>query len=1027
MASDSEYESASDILDLAQWQEGEKVQPVELAVIQARRTPVTEVPPVTAEDEEEDSPFDLFGSPSKEDAPEVSDATEDVTTAEADADIASMLPSTPKAASAPGDIDFGDDEDFSQEDATAAAAAFMADAGLAQQREVPNIEKPWMKFHSFVGVHSIDELNEIVDKAIAAGVCSLDLETQGLDNRVYWRSLEDTKNVLHEHWDDVRPARTPQTVHKIVGYCLSYDGKTGYYIPVRHTAPNSKNIDPIEAGKVIKRLCLAAQPVITEEGLRNDPFGSSAIQEPGKVKILFWHAKFDQEFLYPVTGIDYWHPDSFEDGMLLYYCKYTNDKQLSLKHKAPQELFVKDEKGTPHPYEMIELKQLFIRGRPIDFASLHPEEPGVLKYGGSDGICTFLLCTKATTLFAIKDPRYAGMYRIEKQVAQVVRVMERNRIKVDRPYLVALLAEAKDELGKFHAQIILLAEQHSFHGFDPNSTKQLSDFLFSDKGLNLSPKPPLNEKSGQFKTDADTLEKLVEDHPQINPVLLTVVKYRQVFRVIGIIEALINNADKNSEIRYQFKQTGAPTGRFASPKGDPEHGYSGVPMHGIPATYDEKKPKCAIGLRRAFIARDGYTIVKVDFAGEELRIVTNLSKEQVWIKEFNEGSGDLHSITARAFFSKAEVTKQERQQGKIANFSLVYGGGAQAIMRATGCNQTEGSRRKSNFDKAMPIFTKWVRSQKEKVKRDKGVFTPFGRWMAIPEIESPDRMLAAAAERWSINYPIQGAGADIMKMALVMLHKEFYKRGWLQAEDVRMMLTIHDEIVFEVRHSKLMEIMPVIEKFMCEPGRMAGWRKPKGVELEVESLIDSSWDAKYDYHKVMHGRAAKPDDKLKKNEIRVGDRIYQSIPSWLEGMLVPDYLRKEGESAPTSTPPSATSTPPSGTSNPATVMVTLPTPAGSVSTPLVAKANGSNGQANGSNGHAKVPATKVDMFRIGGTLALTKYAVKSVLAAISESLDSNGSTLHLIEASSGTTLVDPARNIKINPSEFERKLRDRGL
>jgi len=661
--------------------------------------------------------------------------------------------------------------------------SIMESMGANLEPDATDIMKAWMNYHKFVVVETLAELTEIVDQAIKAGKCSLDLETEGLDNRIYWKKQSEIK-VPVEHWNDTRPDVIPTTVHKIVGYCLSYDGYTGYYVPVRHAAPGEEiiNVNPIEAGREIKRLCLAAQPVISADGKKTDPLGSPLLERPGKVKIYFWHAKFDQEFLYPVTGIDFWHPESFEDGLLIYYCIFTGDKSLGLKEKAKANLWVTDKKGTtirgyikadpknplhelvdedpkgsPIQYEMIKLKDLFVKGREIKFATLKPSEARY--YACSDAICTFLLCDKPSILSVAKDPRYANIYRLEKQVSQVLRWMERLRIKIDHEYVRNLLTEAKEEADLYRKQIVGLAELKGFKNFDPQSTQQLSNFLFaSSTGLNIEPKPDKTSAVGsqQYKTDADTLEKLVEEHPDINPILLVIVKYRQIEKVIGTyLEGMLNNCDENQELRYQFKQTGAPTGRFTAPAGEASQGYGAIPIHGIPSTYDEKKPKVATALRKAFVAREGYTMVKIDFAGEELRIVTNLSREPAWIKEFNEGTGDLHTITAKAFFG-SEITKQQRQQGKMANFSLVYGGGTMAIMRATKCTQQEAARRKAAFDKAMPIFNEWVKKQKALVKKDKGVYTAFGRWMAVPDVDSQDKAVVAACERYSLNYPIQG-------------------------------------------------------------------------------------------------------------------------------------------------------------------------------------------------------------------------------------------------------------------------------
>lgn len=904
--------------------------------------------------------------------------------------------------------------------------AFMENAGVQQEKTVCYKRRPWMDDHKFVLVKTIDELRQIVDAAIAAKRYSLDLETGGLDNRIYFKTKEELSpdelaEVDPDFWtkDWTHKGKAPVTVHKIVGYCLSYDGLTGYYVPVRHTAEDAKNIPPGEAAKEIRRLCKASQPTLTEEGLKDDPLGSRQVSIQG-VKAYFWHAKFDQEYLYPVTGIEFWHPDSFEDGNLLYFCRYTGDKNLGLKDKSAQNLRTK--KGDP--YEMIEIKELFVsstgKKREVDFASLHPEE--AYEYGCSDGICTFLLCEKKENQDILrdgKDPKnlaISGMYRLEKQVAQTLRGIERPRIMLDIEYVKKLFEEAVTEAAGYEQEVKAVADAAGYHNFDIRSSKQLSEFLFTERGLNIEPKPEVNEKSGQYKTDADTLEKLVEEHPDtVNPVLKTIVKFRQIDKVVGTyLQNMVNNCDANHEIRYQFKQTGAATARFSAPAGQPEHGYSGVPIHGIPATYDDKKPKVATSLRKAFKARPGYTMVKVDFAGEELRIATNLSGEPVWVEEFLNGTGDLHSITARAFFNKQEISKQERQAGKMANFSLLYGGGAAAIIRATGCTQVEAQRRKQNFDKALPTFAKWVRNQKALCHKEKGVWTAFRRWIAVPEIDSQEKPVMAGAERAAVNYPVQGSGADIMKIAMVLLYKEFYRRRWLPTQDdlVRMLLTVHDEIVFEVKHEALQVAMGVIVELMQKPGVMAKWRVP----LIAEPLIDLTWDAKYDWDLIVHGKEEKDIKKFDEaKHVRWNGRVYGKVPSWLVG-LVRQPWEEAGE-----TPPPAPAAPQSA---PPTDDVAGGAAPAAAAPPKEAVSNGHALVPKPSTTPVPVLPTSVETFRLS---ILTKNSVRQVASAVMWAARDTGPVLEVLYAGTGEVLVSASHGLRVDPVEFQRKINEYNL
>jgi DNA polymerase I-like protein with 3'-5' exonuclease and polymerase domains len=938
--------------------------------------------------------------------------------------------------------------------------AFLESTGLQAQREVPNITKPWMKHHEFVLVRTVDEVDRIVDEAIKVGKCSLDLETQGLDTRI--------------DYIDGKPASR----HKVVGYCISVgDAKIGYYIPVRHQPTDDgpdMNLpaDMVEAA--ISRLCWAAQPV-PEDNVA-DPLSFKEQKRGPQVVIDFWNAKFDQEMLLGVTGIDWWHPDSFEDAMLASFVVYTDDKSLSLKDKAKE--LLRDPDG--NPYEMIKLKELFTQGRRISFPSLSPDEPGVVKYACSDAVCTRLLGDHPDILPRVRKRKdLSGTYRIEKQTIQVVRVMERNRVRIDREKIRTLQTEVTKKRDEIRAKVIEVADSKGFRGFEPNSPKQLGEFLFGEQGMNIiipnnqdfpNGKPPINEKSKQYKTDASTLEQAADTLGEAAPPILKwIITMREHEKMLGTyLGSLVNNPDANEELRFAFKETGAATGRFSAPQGQADQGYSGVPVHGIPGTST---------LREAFVARPGYTMVKSDFAGEELRIAANVSGEMVWIKEFMEGDGDLHSITARAFFNVDKPSKEQRKMGKIANFALVYGGGPAAIMRATGCDKVEASRRKQAFDRAVPTFAKWIKNQHKLVKEKKGVWTAFGRWIAIPDADHPDQAVRAACERHSTNYPIQGSGADIMKIVMILLHKEFYKRGWLKtgggSDIVRMLLTVHDEIVFEIKHEMVPEVLPIIVHLMESPWRMPRaphspeWRVP----LIVEPLLGLSWGGIYNWEHLTLGKKGGLD-QLKDNEkqyyVQVGDRIYMKTPPWLEGILKPGWEGKGTPEPGPATPPAAlpptpSEAPPAAPDTAATssavpdtgadvtndnmandnmgegALVVDPPPRMSpvvpvhmddltpASRPMMVNTptpSTSRPAASASPAPGGAPGSQVVNFRIN---RLTRDTVKILRAGLSYCLEVDAGYPVRITDGTGVILVDPRLGIQVDPELLLHYLRERTL
>jgi DNA polymerase I-like protein with 3'-5' exonuclease and polymerase domains len=872
---------------------------------------------------------------------------------------------------------------------------FLENSGLTRDRKVPLASKPWMINHDFKLVESVAELNEIVNRCIASGFCSLDLETEGLDNRI---------NYVNGR---------PETVHKIVGYCISYDGQTGYYVPVRHAPTDgapAMNVGPlVEVEQSIIRLCQAAIPEGTKEDKERDPLSYKC--SPPKLVIGFWNAQFDHEFLYPVTGIDWWHPDSFEDGLLAGFTLHAGDKNLGLKPKSKQ--YLADKEG--NPYEMVELKELFNnKSKDIDFKSLAPDEVGLLRYAGSDAICTYLLCKKPGFIDRARAKKFASTYRLEKQVTQMLRQMERNRVLIAREKMREILIQKEAEKAEVLKRIQEFALLHRKTEIDPNSPMQLSKFLFGEppEGLNLSPKPEKNEASGQYKTDAETLEGLAKraDAPTI---LKDIVTYREAEKFIGTyLLSLVNNPDHNDELRFSFKQTGAGSGRFSAPAGKPDHGYSGVPVHGIPADSE---------VRRGFIARPGYTLVKADYAAEELRIAANVSDEKVWIKEFLHGTGDLHSITARSIFGKQELSKAERTVGKIVNFLLLFGGGPKAVMRNTGCDELEGKRRKLGFDKSVPTFVAWSKLQHKQVKKDLGVTTPFGRFLAIPDANHADPAIRAACERHATNYQIQGGGADILKISMVLLHKEFNRRGWLKTgqDIVRILLCVHDEIVFEVKSEYVPEAVPLIVDIMESPWKMP--IKPKWqVPLVVEPLIGYNWASGYKAERF-HGQKLEDGDvvvngflyatkrkpktlddgtiieNLDTGEILDGKKFRAIDPPWLSG--------KVQGTPPEETPPPASTAP----TNPAPVPpVTAAAPA--VTAPVPPPRQSAQPQARSSS----------DVFTVAID-RLNSQTAEQICEFISLSGDYvDGVNLQLIDPS-GEILV-PAGQFRVSKEKFMKLL-----
>ena len=770
---------------------------------------------------------------------------------------------------------------------------------LQQFDDKPQFDRPWMQDYHFYLVDSIEKLKKLVDICIKKNIYSLDCETSGLDTRVY----DD------EYFNDgIKTRHGMRTIDRIVGVCISYDGLNGYYVPLSHEPENSGNLPWDPAWDELERLVHS---------------GARAI---------FHNFKYDAEVLYPLVNKEVWKADEYEDTFLM--AKIINPLKgfpSGLKPLTKLHFNV----------DMIELSDLFTvemvsqlkreKRSTHNFAVLHPKEG--LTYGCSDGIFTYKL------FFTLQEKLSEGdrlIYNLEKTFCNVLRKMERNRVHVDISRVKALSEECDTALTKVGDIIRGIIESKTgrtkrWITLNIGSPKQLSQAFITDpEGLRLKPTAlMLGENNGEFKETSEDDEdsntntigdnekqytlkdealkslheaygkKLLysrEDHvdkdgkAKQESIFELIIEWRHYLKMKGsYIEPLSLAVDRRGDVRPDFRQMGTDTARLASRAGDIDQGYSGVNFQGIPRDSDDDKPELFKQIRTCIIPRPGYVLVKLDFAGEELRVVTNLSGDPVWTDSFLNKDGDVHAITAKTLFGKDNVTKDERNRGKRCNFAFIYGGGAGAIQRNIGCSMEDAQRHMDNLKRDVPVLMGYVDIQKNYAKRNKCIYTAYGRRIPIQNIDSPIRMLRSKAERCAINYTIQATSADILKFAMCYVDKQIRKNGW--EESVKYVLTVHDEIVYEIKPELLMESVRKLDEWMTVP-----WKLPKAhgrdwiVPLLTEPGIDYNWKARYDYFKMVDGVPGESkhigDDgkysgKLKKDEYYHEGRIYQSIPDFL--------------------------------------------------------------------------------------------------------------------------------------------------
>jgi DNA polymerase I-like protein with 3'-5' exonuclease and polymerase domains len=765
-----------------------------------------------------------------------------------------------------------------------------------------SVTRPWFDQYKFHLVKTVDQLKKLVDFCIQRKRYSIDLETTGVDNRVY----------PDEYFNDgIRTRFGMRTVDTIAGVCMSFDGENGYYIPVAHEPEDSGNLPWDPAWDELTRLV-----------------------NSGSVAVLH-NAKFDCEFLYPVTGKDFWKIDEYEDTMLM--AKVINPLKSSPAGLKP---LTKLHFGV----EMVEIDELFTQERKdqlkrekkrYNFAMMHPKEG--LEYGCSDGIFTYKLQSVLREKLSESDVK---IYNLEKSFCNVIREMERNRVHIDVDRVQQLYVECKAELEAVGNVVRDILERHTgstgrWKTLNVGSPKQLSIAILTDpEGMRLKPTPEMIEAMGEGGSPSDSDDEDEDDSPdgeeqkqyslkdealkslnlvygakyavqreghvdkdgkqKTESLFDLILEYRHYDKMKGsYVEKLVLAVDKNGDVRPSFNQMGTDTARLSSKAGEIENGYSGVNFQGIPRDSDEDKPELFKQIRTCIAPRPGWVLVKLDYAGEELRVVTNLSGDPIWTKSFLYEDGDVHSITARTLFGKSEINKDERNRGKRCNFAFIYGGGAGAIQRNVGGSIEDATRHMQNLKNDVPVLMGYVDHQKAYARKHKCIYTAFGRKLPIPTIESPIRGIRAKAERCAINYTIQATSADVIKYAMCFVDKQLRTLGW--KDRCRYVLTVHDEVVYEVRPEHLMEIVRKLDEWMVLP-----WKLPKAhgrdwvVPLVTEPGIDVNWKARYDYFKMVDGTPAAPKDlgpdgsfkgKLKKDEYFADGRIYQKVPDFLEGFI----------------------------------------------------------------------------------------------------------------------------------------------
>ncbi len=415
------------------------------------------------------------------------------------------------------------------------------------------------------------------------------------------------------------------------------------------------------------------------------------------------------------------------------------------------------------------------------------------------------LCAEANSVFCLAQnmrDRLAGeglfklLTEVELPLSRLLAKMQRHGVVVDLGHLAALSKQMRTELSRLEEQAHRLAG----HAFNIQSPRQLETLLFDELGL----KPLKRTKTGR-STDARTLEALADEHPLVSVVL----EHRHIAKLEGTyVHSLPKLVDpRTNRVHTSWEQTTAATGRISSS----EPNLQNIPI----------RSELGRAIRRAFVAPPGHVLVASDYSQIELRVLAHLSGDRLLLEAFRSGA-DVHQRTAMAVFGVGpeSVSREMRRRAKAVNFGVIYGQTEGGLAQALGIPRAEASSFIATYFQQHEGVRRFMNDVLDRARQGQAVYSMLGRRRLLPEIASSNRAARLAAERMAMNMPIQGSAADLLKLAMLRLETPPSKGS-------RMILTVHDELVFEVPEEEQSEA--------CENLRAS---MQSVVDLAVPLLVD---------------------------------------------------------------------------------------------------------------------------------------------------------------------------------------------
>lgn len=468
----------------------------------------------------------------------------------------------------------------------------------------------------------------------------------------------------------------------------------------------------------------------------------------------------------------------------------------------------KEIKTIEHNLSDEELEKLKIATFVLNSTISNPELSDVLAYSEHEDADE----AKKNIEKEIKNKGLEFVYeKIELPLIPIIKKMHDVGVAIDADYLKKLSKDYHKELDKIDKKIFELAG----HEFNVDSPKQLGVVLYDE--LNLVGKNMKKTAGGAKSTKESELEKLKDLHP-IVPLIM---EHRELAKLLGTyIDVIPTLLDDNGRLHPTFIQTGAATGRMASK--DP--GVQNIPI----------KTELGRAIRNAFIAEKGFKLCAFDYSQIELRIAAILSDDKKLQEIFKSGE-DVHAGVASQVFGVpiTEVTKDMRRKAKVINFGILYGMGVNALKTNLGSTREEAQKFYDDYFKTFSTLAEYLENTKKEAAKNGFVTTMYGRRRYFEGIKSHLPFIRAAAERMAINAPIQGTQADIVKLAMTEID-----RIYGEDKDVRLLLQIHDELIYEIKDSKVKEVSEKIKSVM---ENIMDPKMTKGVPIVANASYGENW------------------------------------------------------------------------------------------------------------------------------------------------------------------------------------------